>query len=179
VQLIETSIPGCYEIIPKVFTDLRGKFVKTFHKDLFAEKNLETDFAEEFYSTSKHRVLRGLHFQLPPHDHVKLVYCIYGEVLDVLVDLRLGSPVYGLPIQFQLSAEKANILYIPEGIAHGFYTVSKFATMMYKTSTVYNMDYDSGVLWSSFSVWPDDEPILSVKDSSFLHINDFESPFKF
>jgi len=179
MQFVETKIPGCYEIIPKIFEDLRGKFVKTFNKDLFLEKNLEINFAEDFYSISYQGVLRGMHFQLPPHEHAKLVYCIDGEVLDVLVDLRLGSPIYGIPVQFQLSAKKANILYIPKGVAHGFYTISNLATMVYKTSTVYNKDCDSGILWQSFDIWPNTNPIVSAKDSDFLCLDDFKTPFVF
>jgi dTDP-4-dehydrorhamnose 3,5-epimerase len=179
MRFIETSIPGCYEISPKVFSDARGKLVKVFHQGLFLEKKLETNFVEDFYSISQQKVLRGMHFQLPPHDHIKLVYCIEGEVLDVLVDLRLGSPAYGLPFSFALSAAKANVLYIPKGIAHGFYTLSQSATMVYKTTSLYNEDYDSGVLWSSFAIWPDVRPMVSAKDSSLLHLDSFQTPFRF
>jgi len=179
MQFIETKIPGCYEIIPKIFSDERGKFVKIFQENLFLEKNLETKFVEDFYSISQQKVLRGMHFQLPPYDHVKLVHCIDGKVLDVVIDLRLGSPVYGIPVQFILSSEKSNVLYIPNGIAHGFYTISKSATVIYKTSAVYNESCDSGILWSSFSIWPDINPIISKKDSFLLHLSDFKTPFRF
>ena len=178
MQFIETSIPDCYEIIPRVIEDNRGKFVKTFHKNTFIENGLESNFAEEYFSVSQKNVLRGMHFQLPPHAHVKLVYCSDGEVLDVLVDLRVGSPVYGKAVKFNLSAEKANILYIPIGVAHGFYTLSEMATMIYKTSTVHNASCDCGILWNSFDVWKVEAPILSDRDKGHKCLKDFISPFK-
>ena len=121
LQLNPSKIPGCYEIQPAVFKDERGHFVKVFHEDTFKRHHLETDFTEEYYSVSLKNVLRGLHFQLPPKDHTKMVYCVEGEVIDVVVDLRIGSPTYGEFELFQLSAEKANIIYIPPGLAHGFW----------------------------------------------------------
>src|ERR1700739_3724115 len=98
MKLLPTAIAGCYQIVPNVFRDERGAFVKVFHEELFREHGLRTDFAEEYYSVSRERVLRGLHFQTPPHDHAKLVYCLQGSVLDVALDLRLGSPDYGPPL---------------------------------------------------------------------------------
>lgn len=177
MQFIETEIPGCYEMHPQIMTDNRGKFVKTFHCELFKEKGLETNFVEEYFSVSTKRVLRGMHFQLPPHAHVKLVYCIDGEVLDVLIDLRVDSPAYGKPIKFNLSSIACNILYIPIGIAHGFYTLSNNATMVYKTSSVHNANSDAGILWKSFDVWSDNEPILSNRDQNHPLFDNFINPF--
>ena len=88
IEIRQTEILGCFEIIPKVLKDERGTFVKTFHQDIFKANGLETHFVEEYYSFSKKRVLRGLHFQLPPMDHVKLICCVSGKVLDAVVDLR-------------------------------------------------------------------------------------------
>lgn len=178
MRFVKTEIPDCYEIIPQILEDYRGKFVKTFHIDNFEKYGLETRFVEEYFSISKRRVLRGMHFQLPPYAHTKLVYCIQGEVLDVLTDLRIGSPTYGKAIKFNLSAEKTNILYIPIGVAHGFYTISEMAVMIYKTSTIYNPAYDAGILWSSCNIWRDNEPILSERDKIHPHLKDFASPFK-
>jgi len=177
MQFITTSIPGCYEIYPQVINDHRGKFVKTFHGESFKKNKLTTDFVEEYFSVSKKSVLRGMHFQLPPHAHIKLVYCIEGEVLDVLVDLRLGSPAYGNPIKFHLSSVKYNALYIPIGVAHGFYSLSDNTTMVYKTSTAHAADYEAGILWKSFDIWPDANPILSVRDNNHPLFADFVSPF--
>ncbi len=145
ICLKNSKIPGCFEITPQIFKDERGMFVKTFHKDVFKEHGLETGFVEEYYSFSCKGVLRGLHFQLPPKDHVKLVYCVSGEVLDAVVDLRVGSPTYGQFELFEVSAEKANMIYIPKGLAHGFYVESENAIMMYKVTTVYSPDHDTGL----------------------------------
>jgi dTDP-4-dehydrorhamnose 3,5-epimerase len=173
-----TNIPGCFHISPNVSTDNRGNFVKTFHRELFEQQGLETDWREEYYSTSCKGVLRGLHFQLPPHDHAKLVYCTSGEVLDVVLDLRTGSPSYGNHAMFQLNSVDAHMIYIPKGCAHGFYTVSEQATMMYKVSTEYAPDQDAGLLWNSVGIsWPDDNPIMSGRDKAFLEFSDFLSPF--
>jgi dTDP-4-dehydrorhamnose 3,5-epimerase len=179
MNIVETQIPGCFEIQPKIITDGRGSFVKTFHQELFAQHGLETHWAEEYLSVSKKGVLRGMHFQLPPHAHAKLVYCIDGEVMDVLVDLRKGSPVYGKAVTFNLSAGKNNILYIPIGVAHGFYTLSEKAIMVYKTSTVHSAESDAGILWNSFDIWTDSNPIISERDNKHISFSNFASPFTF
>jgi len=177
-EILLSKIPGCFELRPKMFEDVRGRFVKTFHKDFFLQHGLNTEWREEYYSTSSQGVLRGLHFQLPPHDHEKLVYCSHGEVLDAVVDLRVGSPTYGQYALFRLNSEEANMVYVPRGLAHGFFTLSKIATMMYKVASVYASQHDSGILWNSAGIeWPEKLPILSVRDAGFKKLADFESPF--
>jgi dTDP-4-dehydrorhamnose 3,5-epimerase len=176
--LKDTAIAGCFEIQPRVMDDLRGRFVKTFHAGAFAELGLATNFAEEYYSHSRNHVIRGMHFQTPPEDHVKMVYCVHGEVFDVVLDLRVGSPTYGKTASFCLSAEKGNCLYIPKGLAHGFCTTSELATLVYRVSTVYAPQHDTGVLWSSIDVeWPTDSPLISERDATFKPLSAFESPF--
>lgn len=180
MRFVEAAIPGCYEITPQIFEDERGLFIKTFHKGFFAERGLNTQFDEEFYSVSRKGVLRGLHFQIPPHDLTKLVYCVSGEVLDIVVDLRVGSPTYGEFATFELSATKANLLYIPAGLAHGFYSLKDNTVMMYKCSTVYSPEHDTGILWDSVGIpWLDNSPIVSKRDNSFVRFADFMSPFIF
>ncbi len=180
MELKPKGIPGFFEICPKIIEDERGRFVKTFHHDLFMANGLETRFTEEYYSFSRQGVLRGLHFQLPPHEHVKLVYCVSGEVVDVVVDLRIGSPSYGKHESTVLNAEKANLLYIPAGLAHGFYVTGETATMMYKVTTVYSAECDTGILWNSLDIrWPNAQPIVSARDSSFLPFSEFQSPFQY
>ncbi|MBE9224570.1 dTDP-4-dehydrorhamnose 3,5-epimerase [Phormidium sp. LEGE 05292] len=175
-----TSLPGCYEIQPNIFEDDRGKFVKIFHQEVFAEYKLETHFAEEYYSVSHQRVLRGLHFQLPPYEHTKLVYCVVGQVMDAVVDLRVGSPTYGKYATFELSAQKANLIYIPPGFAHGFYVLSDRAVLIYKVTTVYSREHDAGILWNSVGIpWSDKQPIISARDSSFVTFADFLTPFRY
>jgi len=178
MEFVESAIPGCFEIVPRVLEDKRGLFVKTFHRSVFEDKGLDTAWVEEYYSLSKRGVLRGLHFQLPPYDHAKLVYCVAGEVLDAVVDLRVGSPTYGQYALFDVNAEKADMIYIPCGLAHGFYTRSETAIMIYKVTTVYSPDHDTGILWNSAGIpWPDRTPIISDRDTEFLRLSDFQSPF--
>jgi len=175
----ETGIPGCFELQPIVRADSRGQFVKTFHNEYFESNDLETDFTEQYYSVSKQGVLRGMHFQSPPHNHSKLVYCTAGTVLDVALDLRVGSPTFGDHISLELSADSGNMLYLPEGLAHGFYAASE-ATMVYNVSTVYAPESDGGVLWSSIGMdWPNQAPDLSERDTTFPTLDEFESPFTF
>lgn len=171
-------IPECFEIQPRVFDDERGRFVKVFHQDAFTKLDLQTEFAEEYYSVSRRGVIRGLHFQTPPMDHVKLVYCVQGEVLDVVLDLRVGSPTFGKVATFALSASKANFVYLPKGLAHGFCVLSDEATLVYKVSTAYSAEHDSGVLWNSIDLdWPTKNPILSERDRTFRPFSEFDSPF--
>jgi dTDP-4-dehydrorhamnose 3,5-epimerase len=175
-----SAIPGCVEIQPHVFDDERGRFVKIFHEGLFAERGLCTGFAEEFYSRSHRGVIRGLHFQVPPQDHVKLVYCVEGRVLDVVVDLRCASATFGQHALFELSAAKANAVYIPRGLAHGFFTFSDEATVVYKVSTVHSPQYDAGIRWDSVGIeWPVSDPIVSIRDAALPAMADFDSPFRY
>jgi dTDP-4-dehydrorhamnose 3,5-epimerase len=178
---INTSkIPDCYELQPAILKDERGSFVKTFHENVFKNYQLETHFPEEYYSVSVKNVLRGLHFQRPPQEHTKLVYCVQGQVLDVVLDLRLGSPTYGQFATFEVSAEKANLIYISTGLAHGFYVTSEQAIMIYKVSTVYSPNEDAGILWNSLSIpWGSDNPILSKRDQSFVAFSEFQTPFTY
>lgn len=177
-ELKPSKLAGCFELQPKVFDDVRGRFVKVFHEQAFAAQGLETNFTEEYYSVSHRNVIRGLHFQLPPMDHVKLVYCVQGEVLDAVVDLRVGSPTYGQYALFELDETKANSIYIPKGMAHGFCARSNQAIMVYKVSTIYSSAHDAGVLWNSADIpWALEQPIISDRDNNFPALTDFVSPF--
>ncbi len=178
IKLVESKITGLYEIIPNKHIDERGTFIKIFHKNTFLEKGLITEFAEEYYTISYKGVLRGLHFQIPPQDHIKMVNCVVGEVIDVVVDLRVGSPTYGKYEIFNLNENKGNIVYIPSGMAHGFYVVSKEAILLYKVSTIYSPLHDAGIRWDSVGIpWPDNNPILSERDRNFLNFDEYKSPF--
>lgn len=180
MKIVPSKISGCYEIFPNIHRDLRGAFIKTFHAPTFEEFGLCSQFMEEYYSISNKNVVRGLHFQLPPEDHNKLVYCVSGSVKDVVVDLRLNSPTYGNYVIFELSAERGNLIYIPQGMAHGFCVLSNSCTMIYKTSTIYSPAQDSGIRWDSVGInWPNENLIISDRDKSFLSLKDFKSPFQF
>ncbi|MDO8469131.1 MAG: dTDP-4-dehydrorhamnose 3,5-epimerase family protein [Candidatus Peribacter sp.] len=173
-------LPGCYEILTPILHDNRGTFCKTFLKHLLKEKGMQTEFPEEFYSTSEKNVIRGLHVQTPPGATVKMVYCPYGEVFDVIVDLRKGSPTYGKFHTFRLSPEAANELYIPEGVAHGFCVLSTEAVLVYRASQEHDQRSDTGIRFDSLDIpWPSKKPIVSDRDRSLPAFGDFRSPFTF
>lgn len=174
----QTDIEGLFLIKPFVFEDERGTFVKTFHEEEFKKQGLEADFKESFYSESVKGVVRGMHFQLPPHDHAKLVFSTSGKVLDVVVDLRRSSKTFGKYQSFELSSENKNMLYIPRGLAHGFCAVSDKATLFYFTTSVHNKEHDAGIRFDSFGFdWPVTQPVLSPRDLNFPELKDFDSPF--
>ena len=173
----ETSIPGCLEIELPVSRDKRGSFTKSFRRDWWHQAGLKTEFLEEYHTLSGRGVLRGLHFQLPPRAVAKLVYCPWGEVLDAVVDLRSGSPAYG---RHQLFDLKDTALYLPRGLAHGFYVLSDSALMVYKVSDYYAPELDAGILWDSAGIpWPDEKPLISNRDAGFPDLKDFKTPFRF
>lgn len=181
-SLERTAIPGCLLLRPVVRGDARGAFVKTFHNEVFAEHGLADRFTEEYFSISQRGVLRGLHFQLPPHDHAKLVCVLRGSIYDAVVDLRRGSPTYGQYASFELSADLDgySMLYIPHGLAHGFYAREDQTITLYHCTTVYAPNSDAGVRWDSAGIdWPPGEtaPILSERDRRFPALADFDSPF--
>lgn len=177
-ELVATAIPGCLEVRPRLLADERGHFVKVFHRDIFAAAGLASHFAEEYYSVSRRGVVRGLHFQRPPMDHAKLVYCVAGRIQDAVVDLRAGSPTLGRHALVELSAEAGNMLYIPSGLAHGFCVLSESATLVYKVTSVYSPEHDAGILWDSVGIpWAEREPILSARDRGHPALADFASPF--
>jgi dTDP-4-dehydrorhamnose 3,5-epimerase len=164
-ELRPTEIEGCFEIMSHIRSDSRGQFVKTFHAEWFESQGLRTDFVEQYYSVSHRRVLRGLHFQIPPAQHAKLVYCTDGAVLDAAVDLRPRSSTFCKHILLELCAGAANMLYLPEGVAHGFYVVTESATLIYSVTSAYAPECDSGIRWDSAGIeWPDDDPIVSERD---------------
>jgi dTDP-4-dehydrorhamnose 3,5-epimerase len=178
MELVPTKLPGLQLIRPRIFRDERGSFVKTFHADQFRELGLDFEPREEFFSTSAKNVLRGMHFQLPPVAHAKLVYCIAGSVLDVVLDLRKNSPTFGRSCAQELSAANREMFFIPVGFAHGFLALEDGATMVYQTSTVHSPSHDAGVRWDSFGFdWPAKFPVLSERDKKFPALRDFSSPF--
>ena len=127
----QSKIKGCLQLTPKIFNDERGSFIKVFHNEAFKSLELEENFLEEYYSKSHKGVIRGLHFQLPPHEHAKMVYCVNGSVFDVVVDHRVGSTTFGQCETFNLNSSDANMIYIPKGLAHGFCSLSESSTLIY------------------------------------------------
>ncbi len=180
MTFVETVIPGLLEIRPAILRDSRGSFTKTFRESAFGAKGLARSFAEEYHTVSRKNVLRGLHFQVPPADAAKVVSCVSGIVMDVVVDLRKGSPTCGQFAVRTLGPETGTILYIPRGLAHGFYVVEGDAIMMYKATAPYSPPHDTGILWNSAGIpWPCAAPILSGRDAAFAPLDRFESPFVF
>ena len=178
MKVVKTDFNGLFVIQSNVFTDQRGAFIKTFHKKFFEDNGLESDFRESFFSISKKNVIRGMHFQLPPDDHVKLVYCAKGKILDVVVDLRKNSPTYGKFFSIDLTENNGKIIYIPKGFAHGFKSLTDNSVVVYMTTKEYSPENDTGIRWDSFGFdWKIDNPIISERDKSFLPLEKFESPF--
>lgn len=178
MEFIETNIPGVIIIQATVQRDSRGSFVKVFHSDLFKVHGMQPFWNESYLSHSEAGVVRGLHFQLPPSDHSKLVTCVRGRVFDVAVDMRKESSTYGQYVDFTLDSEVGNALFMPSGIAHGFCTTEGPATLSYLTTSVYSPELDSGVSWDSVGItWPIADPIISERDSQLVKLTDFQSPF--
>jgi dTDP-4-dehydrorhamnose 3,5-epimerase len=178
MELIPTTLEGCYQVRPFFAQDDRGTFVKTFHAELFADLGLPICWREEYYSKSKEGVIRGMHFQTHPHDHEKLVYCIQGRVLDVVVDLRKDSHTYGKHFAVELDAAHGCGLMIPKGMAHGFLALTEEVLMTYKVTSVYAPKNDSGIRWDSFGFdWGISQPIVSARDRAHPTFEDFDSPF--
>ncbi len=152
--------------------------MKTFHAEQFEDAGLPVEWREEFYSRSRKGVIRGMHFQTPPCDHEKLVYCMQGRVLDVVIDLRKQSPTFGVHVAVELDSMLGHGLMVPRGMAHGFLALTEDVLMVYKTTTVHAMENDAGIRWDSIGVdWKVDNPIVSARDMRHPTFANFESPF--
>jgi dTDP-4-dehydrorhamnose 3,5-epimerase len=174
MNVIETALSGVMVIQPKVFSDHRGCFLETWNQRLYAEAGLDVDFVQDNISVSRKGVLRGLHFQ-HPGGQGKLVQVLHGEVFDVAVDIRLGSPTFGTAVTCTLSSENRRQFYIPAGYAHGFCVTSETAVFSYKCTDYYNLSTEGGILWNDPELhirWPMEEPILSEKDQTLPRLKD-------
>jgi len=171
MKFVKTEIPGLFVIEPKVFKDERGYFFESFNRIEFESQIGEIDFVQDNESKSTYGVLRGLHFQKPPFTQAKLVRCIFGSILDVVVDLRKDSPAFGRHFTIKLSSEDKTQLFIPRGFAHGFVVLSPEAVFAYKVDNYYSPSHDSGILWNDTRLgidWRIDPVhiILSEKDKN-------------
>mgnify|MGYP000580596476 CR=1 FL=1 len=174
----ELKIKGVFEIDLFHAMDDRGVFVKTLHKATLEKSGLKSDFQESFYSTNNAGVIRGMHFQHPPMDHAKIVYCTSGKLTDVILDIRLGSPTYGKSICVELTGSNYKAVYMPSGVAHGFEVLEDNTTMVYLTSTMHDSESDDGIRYDSFGFeWTNSSPLMSARDLDFKSLEDFESPF--
>ena len=148
MPFIDTPIPGLFVFEPKVFEDARGYFFESFNAAVFSEKGINVNFVQDNQSKSTYGILRELHYQLDPFAQAKLVRVISGEVLDVAVDVRKGSPTFGQHFGIILSAENKKQLYIPRGFAHGFVVLSETAEFFYKCDNFYSKEHDAGILYN-------------------------------
>jgi dTDP-4-dehydrorhamnose 3,5-epimerase len=175
-----TEVEGCCEVRLEPVGDRRGDLVKLFHASTFAELGLSFSVQEIFCSRSHAGVVRGLHFQAPPSDVAKLVCCLEGAILDVVVDLRASSPTYGRHAAVTLSPAEANAMFVPEGCAHGFLVTDGDALVLYAQSGEWDAAREGGVLWSSVGVdWPIalEQAVVSDRDALFPPLDAFETPF--
>ena len=184
MNVIETGIEGLLILEPRIFKDVRGYFFESFSQREFEEKVGPVRFVQDNESMSTYGVMRGLHFQRPPYTQSKLVRCVSGRVLDVAVDIRLGSPTYGQHVAVELSAENHRQFFISKGFAHGFAVLSETAVFQYKCDEFYHPEADDGIsiLDGSLGIdWriPTDKAVLSEKDTRHGMLADFQSPFTY
>jgi dTDP-4-dehydrorhamnose 3,5-epimerase len=171
-----TDLPGVLVIEPSVFGDARGFFTETWRSDRYAELGLPAVFVQDNLSFSTQGVLRGLHYQ-HPQGQGKLVYVLQGEVFDVAVDVRVGSPTFGRWAGVTLSADSHRQFYIPPGFAHGFVVLSPTALFAYKCTEYYAPEHEGSLLWSDPALgiaWPVRDPALSAKDAAAPRLADID-----
>ena len=174
MKIKKTALEGVYIINNFNVSDDRGVFVKTFNKTTFQKNNLGFEINESYYSMSNKNVIRGMHFQLPPFDHEKLVYVVKGSILDVIVDLRKNSKTYKQHISVSLSEDNRKSVFIPKGFAHGFKSEKDGTVTVYNVATEYNPNADVGVHYNSFGFnWQIENSILSERDLEFQSLNEF------
>lgn len=178
MKKIETPLAGLYILETVNFQDERGRFQKLYNSGFFEENGLDTDFKEFYYSVSRKNVIRGMHFQLPPFDHTKLVYVSKGKIRDVVVDLRKKSATFGKFFSLEMDEQEARYLYIPRGMAHGFLALEEGSIVNYAQTSCYAKDQDGGIAWDSFGFdWGVQQPIVSGRDLTFEKLENFKSPF--
>lgn len=171
MNVLKTAIEGVFIIEPKVFEDPRGYFYESYSATKLKDAGIETVFVQDNQSKSTYGVIRGLHYQLPPHAQTKLVRAVEGSIYDVAVDLRKDSPTFGQWVGVELSAENKRQLYIPQGFAHGFSVLSETAVVQYKCDEYYHPETEGGVIYNDPTLaidWkiPADRALISKKDAA-------------
>lgn len=179
MKITTTAIEGVVILEPEVFGDERGYFFESFSQREFEEKVCRTTFVQDNESSSRYGVLRGLHFQKPPHAQAKLVRVVKGKVLDIAVDIRKGSPTFGHHVSIELSGENKRQLFIPRGFAHGFAVLSDEVVFQYKCDNYYVPHSEGGILWNDPALgidWklPEEDVILSEKDKKNVLLNELK-----
>ncbi len=172
-------LAGAYLVEMPRYSDSRGSFVKTFHGPAFRDQGLDISWEESYYSLSHKGVIRGLHFQIPPKEHVKLVHCPRGAVEDLIFDMRKDSPSYGKYFSLVLSADNHRALLIPPGLAHGFRSLEDNTLTHYMVSSAYSPEHDQGIKYNSIGFdWGEvDDQLISARDLNFPSWKDWDSPF--
>ena len=183
MNLEKTQIDGVYIVEPKVFGDNRGWFYETYSKNVFKEMGIDVDFVQDNRSFSaKKGTLRGLHCQTDPKSQAKLVSCTRGEIIDVAVDIREGSPTYMKWVAVKLTEENKKMLFIPKGCLHGFVTVTENVEISYKVDEFYSPENDRSICWNDPEIgvdWGIDAPVLSEKDKNAPLLKESDVRFKF
>jgi len=181
MEFLPTKFSDAWLIKPKVFGDKRGFFMESYSQKEFQDQGLNINFVQDNHSRSADKgVLRGLHFQKPPHAQSKLVRVAKGSVLDVIVDLRQDSETYGQWDSFELSDENFLMLFVPKGFAHGMCTLERNTDFLYKVDEFYDRDSEGGIAWNDSTLnikWPVKEPVLSEKDEQLSDFSSFATPF--
>ncbi len=184
MTITPTTFPGLMIVTPAVFKDDRGHFFESYNQKEFEQHNISARFVQDNQSRSAYGVIRGLHFQAPPHAQSKLIRVLKGAIIDIAVDLRKGSPTFGKVFSIELSAENNLQLFIPKGFAHGFSVISDQADVMYKCDNFYNKSSERGILYNDLFLsidWqiPANKAVVSDKDQHLPLFSDYAGEFIF
>jgi dTDP-4-dehydrorhamnose 3,5-epimerase len=180
MEIKQHALAGVVEFTPRVFGDARGVFFESFSARLMEQAGVRHEWVQDNQSCSARGVLRGLHFQRPPHAQAKLVRVAQGRALDVIVDLRRDSATYGQQLLVELDARRCNLLYVPIGFAHGFVALEDDTLFLYKCSDYYQPSAEGGLLWNDPTLninWGIEHPNVSEKDQLLPRFSNFQSPF--
>lgn len=182
MQCEKTPFAGLFLFHPVVHKDTRGFFMESYREDAFRAQGITTHFVQDNHARSEAAgVVRGLHFQAPPHAQAKLVWVTRGSVFDVVVDIRRNSPTYGQHFSCILSEHNFIKLYVPHGFAHGYMTLEPGTEFQYKVDALYHKESEGGLLWNDPALgiaWPDHQAILSEKDTNLPVLHNFSTPFQ-
>ena len=182
MEVIKTAIEGVVIIEPRIFKDARGYFFESFSQREFEEKVRKVNFVQDNESMSSYGVMRGLHFQRPPYTQSKLVRCVKGKVLDVVVDIRKGSPTYMKWVAVELNEDNKKMLFIPKGCLHGFVTLTENVEVSYKVDEYYSPENDRSVCFCDPEIgveWGIENPVLSEKDKNAPLLKNSDVEFEF
>ena len=174
------SIPDVILVEPQSFSDDRGFFFESFKESDFFSNGIDKIFVQDNFSNYDHGVIRGLHFQMAPKEQAKLVTVLKGKIFDVAVDIRKNSPTYGKWVSEILSGDTHNLLYVPEGFAHGFCVISDEADVLYKVSNEYSQEHERSIIWNDPKLdiqWPIKKPIISNKDNKLSLLENLDNDF--